>query len=79
MPREKSLRYIVTGPGLDPEPSYADPGPALSRSLTAALDFARTAKGAEVTFYARDSITSNVIGYSETDKLGHVAVRRNVQ
>ena len=58
--KSTDLRYIVTGPGLDPSPSYADPGPALSRSLTAAL-----ATEADSTFYVRDAITDEVLGYSE--------------
>lgn len=73
----KSLRYIVTGPGIDSAPSYADPGPALSRAVTAACATAHVSKGVEATFYARDSITGDVVGYAETDKSGHVAVRRH--
>lgn len=62
MARSKSERYIVTGPGLDAEPSYADPGPALSRSLTAAL-----ASKVDATYYVRDAITDDVLGHSERD------------
>lgn len=62
MARPKFERYIVTGPGLDPEPSYADPGPALSRALTAAL-----ASEVDVTYYARDSINDETVGYAERD------------
>lgn len=62
MAKLKSLRYIVTGPGLDANnpPSYADPGPALSRSLTAA-----ERSQVEGTWYATDAITDQNIGYSE--------------
>lgn len=73
----KPQRFTVTGPGLDPEPSYADPGPALSRALTAACSVAHGSKGTLATFYARDSITGDVVGYAETDENGHVAVRRH--
>lgn len=62
MARSKEERYIVTGPGIsDPAPSYADPGPALSRALTAACR-----SEVEGTWYARDAITDTVIGYAET-------------
>lgn len=72
----KSLRYTVTGPGLDPEPSYADVGPAMSRALTAAAKVAHNSKGVEATFYVRDSITGNTLGYSEADADGIVTTRR---
>lgn len=64
MAKTKSLRYIVTGPDLDADnpPSYADPGPSLSRALTAASEAKR-----DVTYYARDAITDATIGYAERD------------
>ena len=73
--KAKSLRYIVTGPGIQggEEPSYADPGPAVSRTLTAAARKG-TAEGA--TYYARDSITHEIIGHSERLALGRVVTRR---
>lgn len=73
--RTKSLRYVVTGPGIAEEPSYAEPGPALSRALTGAAKAARLK--VEATFYARDSITGKIIGHSESDALGVVTTRRN--
>jgi hypothetical protein len=56
----KKLRYEVTGPGLDPLPTYDDAGPALSRSLTAA-----ERSEAEGTWYVRDAISGETVGYSE--------------
>lgn len=56
----KLQRYVVTGPGLDEPPSYADPGPALSRSVTAA-----ERSEVEGTWYVRDSIGDKVLAYSE--------------
>lgn len=70
----KSLRYIVTGPGLVTEPSYADPGPALSRSLTAA-----ERSEAEGTWYVRDAITKEIVAHSERiliDGVLHTRVTR---
>ena len=77
MKRAASHRYVVTGPGLDPEPSYADVGPAISRALTAACKVATVSKGVEVTFYVRDSISGDLLGYSETDAAGNVTTRRS--
>lgn len=56
---------MVTGPGIadGEEPSYADPGPAISRSLTAASKAAPHVD--EGTWYVRDAVTDEVIGYSE--------------
>lgn len=75
MAKAKSLRYIVTGPGISESPSYADIGPAISRTLTAAIEYSK--KKIEATFYARDSITDKVLGYSESHKDGTVTTRRN--
>lgn len=75
MSRAKGLRYIVTGPPwFKGEPSYDDPGPAISRTITAASN---VPKGIAATFYARDAITDNIIGYSECDEHGHITTRRN--
>lgn len=52
--------FTVTGPGLD-DVRYVDPGPALSRALTAAV-----ATPLDVTFYVRDAL-DNVVGYAERD------------
>jgi hypothetical protein len=71
MAKQKLERFIVTGPGLDPEPSYADPGPALSRALTAAL-----AATDDLTFYARDSVSGEVIGFAERSEKSVTCVRR---
>lgn len=71
--RNKSLRYIVTGYGLQhKQPSYADAGPAISRTITAASDF-----DGEGTWYARDSITGEIIGYSERDEHGDITTTDN--
>ena len=72
--KTKQLRYIVTGPGLTTEPSYADAGPALSRTLTEA---SKIDKGIEATFYARDSVLDKIVGYTEITKLGAITTRRN--
>ncbi len=69
--RAKALRWIVTGPGLDKEPSYAEPGTALSRTLGEALK-----STVEATFYARDSITNDIHGYSERDSDGIVTTHQ---
>lgn len=70
--KDKYLRYIVTGPGIEDEPSYADPGPALSRALTAAC----RRDAPDGTWYARDSVTDEVIGYAEKDEKIVRCVRR---
>ncbi len=70
MRRKQHLRYVVTGPGLE-EVSYADVGPALSRTITAASQSVE-----EVTYYARDSILGVIVGHSERDALGIVRTRR---
>ena len=59
--RNAHHRYVVTGPDIikGEEPSYADPGPALSRTLTAASK--ATIDG---TWYARDAITDKTYGYT---------------
>lgn len=74
MARTRPLRYIVTGPGIDDPPSYAEPGPALSRTVTRAAK-ASLAKQ-EATYYARDSITGDIIGHSESDSNGVVWTTR---
>lgn len=77
MAQPKSLRYIVTGPGLgvdQPEPSYADFGPALSRSVTAA-----SASEVEGTWYVRDSISGVTLGYSEVTLKAGTKVTETVQ
>lgn len=61
MARSTLNRYVVTGPGVDPEPSYTDAGPALSRSLT----FASASALPDGTWYVRDAVTDAIIGYSE--------------
>lgn len=58
MPRKRHERYSVTGPGLA-DISYADVGPAISRSLTAA-----NASEEDATFYVRD-LDGTILGYSE--------------
>ena len=60
MSRQKRLRYIATGPGLDLEPSYAEDGPAMSRALTAAL-----ASEEDGTWYWRDAIGDHILGHVE--------------
>ena len=71
MAKQKNLRYVVTGPGLDPEPSYADEGPAHSRALTAAAR--KTAP--DGTWYVRDAVSGAVLGYSERDDKRIITVR----
>jgi hypothetical protein len=65
----KSLRYIVTGPGIEEPPSYAEQGPALSRAITAAL------KRKDATFYVRDSVLDTILGRAESDERGWVTSR----
>lgn len=59
MSRTPRSGYTVTGPGLDK--NYPDPGPALSRALTAA-----SATEADATYYVR-AIDGTPIGYAERD------------
>lgn len=64
--RSSNLRYIVTGPGVEGEPSFENPGQALSRTLTAAN--AAAMQGVEGTWYARDTLKGDEpVGYSESD------------
>jgi hypothetical protein len=65
--RSTALRYVVTGPGVEGEPSFEHPGPALSRTVTAANEAAK--KGVDGTWYARDALDDDrAIGYSESDE-----------
>jgi hypothetical protein len=67
MARRNSLRYIVTGPDIveGEEPSYADPGPTLSRTITAA-----SKASIDGTWYARDAVTNDVHGYTVREDEG---------
>ena len=66
----RSALYTVSGPGLDPEPTYDSDGPAMSRSQTAAL-----AAKVEGTWYARNP-QGDTVAYSERDEHGGVTTRR---
>lgn len=63
----------MTGPGFveGDEPSYTDPGPAMSRALTAALKAAPSVD--EGTWYWRDAIGDKILGHVEV--LGDHTVR----
>lgn len=76
--RKPSLRYVVTGPGIEDgqEPSYADVGPALSRAVTAA---AKAPKDEVATWYVRDSITGNILGYAERQEAVVIVVRNETR
>ena len=71
--KSKALRYIVTGPGIEDgnEPSYDNPGPALSRATTAASK----STDAMATWYVRDAITGENLGYAERQEKSVVIVR----
>lgn len=70
-PGKKSLRYIVTGPGIEgTPPSYAEVGPAISRTITAA----ERSTPVEGTWYARDAITGDIVGRTEVIEVGGTLV-----
>lgn len=70
MTRTQKLRWRVTGPGLDPEPSYESPGVALSRAITAA-----ERSESEGTWYVRD-LDDTIYGYAERDNDGVTRIVR---
>lgn len=56
----RSLRYVVTGPGVNPEASYEEVGQALSRSIT----YAERSED-EGTWYVLDAVSDKTLGYTE--------------
>ena len=65
--RAGNQRYIVVGPGIidGEEPSYADPGPAMSRTLTCAQK-----SDVDGTWYARDAVTDENYAYTVREQEG---------
>lgn len=59
--RNATNRYEVTGPDVLNSPTYADAGPALSRSIT----YASKSELPDGTWYVRDGVTGEIVGYTE--------------
>lgn len=70
-------RFIVTGPGFveGDEPSYSDPGPAMSRALTAALKASPDVT--EGSWYWRDVVGDKILGHCDVLADHTVRVVRN--